>query len=75
MASRLPSSLGRPSKGPELTIVPSSGVGLLQRLAVPVRRRDDHGDRQAVLLGEVEVALVVAGHAHDGARCRRPCRT
>ena len=28
---------------------------------------DDRGDLQAVLLGEVEVALVAAGHAHDGA--------
>src|SRR3990172_9151000 len=42
-------------------------VGLLQRRAVPVRRRDDHADGDAVLLGELEVALVVGGHAHDGA--------
>ena len=40
-------------------------VGLLQRLAVPVRRRDDDPNRQAVLRGEREVPLVVGGDAHD----------
>ena len=38
-----------------------------QFAAVPVRVLEHGHDRQAELLREVEVALVVAGHAHDGA--------
>ena len=36
-------------------------------MAVPVGRRDHDGDRQVVLVGEGEVALVVGGHAHHRA--------
>ena len=39
--------------------------GAVQRL-LP-RRLDHHPHRQAVLAGELEVALVVGGHGHDGA--------
>ena len=44
-------------------------IGLLHGLGVqgPVRRLNHHDEGQAVLLGELEVALVVGGHGHDAA--------
>src|SRR4030043_260052 len=42
-------------------------VGLLEGLRVPVWRGDDHADGDGEALGELEVALVVGGDAHDGA--------
>ena len=44
-----------------------AGVGLRERLAVPVGRRDHDGDRQLVLAGKGEVTLIVGGDAHHGA--------
>ena len=46
-------------------------VGLRERRAVPVLGRDHHGDRQPEQLGELEVTVVVRGHAHDRARAVR----
>ena len=46
---------------------PVAGVGLAQRAPRARGRRDHLDDRQAVLRGELEVALVVRRHGHDGA--------
>ncbi len=47
---------------------PVAGVGLGQRRVGLGRRGGDHAhDRQPVLGGEIEVALVVPGHRHDRA--------
>ena len=44
-----------------------AGVGLRERALRPALRRDDLDDRDLELGGELEVALVVRRHRHDGA--------
>ena len=64
-----------PSRKSELTMRAVAGIGLAcRREAGRVRRPSaDHRDaRQAVLAGEVEVALVVRRAAEDARRCRIP---
>ena len=63
----MPSLAGQAVERPGVDHDAVAGVGRVQRLAVPVGRGDDHGYRQVVLPGEVEVACVVAGHGHDRA--------
>ena len=46
---------------------PVARVGLAERALRAVGRRDHLDDRQAVLGGELEVALVVPRYGHDGA--------
>ena len=79
--SRIASSESLPLQSPELTRMPYSvnasrhrdrlvfdlGVALGRRLFVR-DALDDAADGQRVLLRELEVALVVRGHAHHGAR-------
>ena len=64
---RLPSALGRPSNWPECGLRPLLQVRLFDRRSVPAVRGDDDLDRQVVLPGELEVALIVRRHAHHDA--------
>src|SRR5918994_1403759 len=45
-----------------------AGVGLFELLTVPIRRRYNGPDLDAVFLRELEVPLVVGGYGHDRAR-------
>ena len=63
MIASLPSSEGRPSKLPELTIVPASTKAPVSGSPSPVRRRDHGLDGQPELPRELEVAVVVRGTA------------
>ena len=68
----LASAVGRPSRAiesfRELTAIPGSGSAWGRGSCGPVQARcDDPDDRQVECLGELEVALVVAGYGHDRA--------
>jgi hypothetical protein len=57
-----------PSRKPEFTRMPSPASASPEGLAgIGGVRRDHAQDRQAVLGGEIEVALVVPRHGHDRA--------
>ena len=59
---------GRPVEPARIDHRPFVQEGLRQRLPLPIGRGDHGADFQAVLGGEVEVALVVGRHGHDCAR-------
>ena len=53
------SGVGRPSNAPELTSTPSPVNACVERVVQPSVGAHDLDDRQAELLRELEVALVV----------------
>jgi hypothetical protein len=59
-----------PREGTGVDHSPLVNICLGHRVGVqcPVERLDYHPDRQAIFLGELEVALIVCRHRHDGAR-------
>ncbi len=66
----MPSGVGVPSKGPLFTISPgpSHAASIVSEPQLLALRLDDDLDGDVVLAGELEVALVVGGHGHHGAR-------